>query len=724
MPSDIVHEHGCRGHSAIFVKNSTVLLLLLLLLLLFSGTYGVYRSVSYWTKEAIQTQFDATAQNVFHLLEMNMTDVQGVMEGVKGLFDANKVVERDEWHTYFKAITLEERHPEIYGLGYIERVIAQDKAVFIKQVQNDTSTDPAGRPDFTIFPERQKVEYFVVKYAEPAAFDEKALGFDVSTDAIRFQTLQKAAATGEIAITPLIQFVTEANGLTLYLPLYQKGVPTDTPEQRKMAIAGFIVGALSVPQFFHETFHLFRFPRGFSMSVSQRGVEGEELFPLYDSIVVSEVAKEEFHPLYQKTVTLQFGGQTWEVESIATSAFKKSSQLLPTIILFGGSVISFLVCGIVIFIVISNAHMIQREKKYTEELRTTNQFLDSIIENIPAMIFVKDVKELRFVRFNRAGEELLGYRRSELIGKNDYDFFPKKQADAFVEKDRTVLRKKKLVDIPEEPIMTRYRGERILHTQKIPLLTDDGKLRYLLGISEDITESVREKKARAEFVTLVSHQLRTPLSTMRWSFEILRERLTHFSDAEQRLINQSYAAMLNMTQTINTMLTIAHIDTMKIVINRSNISLAGMLKSLVREFSIDAKYKHVQLTFKSFDDCRMKSDSNILREIFSNLLSNAIQYTPNGGRIGVSIKKEGQQAVVTVTDNGIGIPENAMESIFERLYRAKNAKKIRPSGSGLGLYVVRLLTILLGGTVSATSQEGKGTMFIIHLPLLSSLQSV
>ncbi len=121
-------------------------------------------------------------------------------------------------------------------------------------------------------------------------------------------------------------------------------------------------------------------------------------------------------------------------------------------------------------------------------LSDNEKFLNTVIENIPHMIFVKDAKELRFLKFNKAGEELLGYSLKELIGKNDHDFFPKELADHFTENDRQVLRGKEVVDIPEEPVQTRNKGERILHTKKIPVFDNAGQLVYLLGISEDITE--------------------------------------------------------------------------------------------------------------------------------------------------------------------------------------------------------------------------------------------
>ena len=126
-------------------------------------------------------------------------------------------------------------------------------------------------------------------------------------------------------------------------------------------------------------------------------------------------------------------------------------------------------------------------------------FLDSIVENIPHMIFVKDAAELRFVRFNKAGEELLGIARAQMIGKSDYDFFPPEQAAFFVQKDREVLAGRRLVVIDEEPIQT-ARGLRWLRTKKIPIVDDAGAPRWLLGISEDVTEqrALAERIRRGE----------------------------------------------------------------------------------------------------------------------------------------------------------------------------------------------------------------------------------
>ena len=137
---------------------------------------------------------------------------------------------------------------------------------------------------------------------------------------------------------------------------------------------------------------------------------------------------------------------------------------------------------------------ITERKHVEEELKAANASLDAIIENIPLMLFIKDSTSLRFLRFNRAGEELLGSPRQTFLGKSDYEFWPPEQAAFFVAKDRETLNSGKIVDIPEEPIQTPHQGVRILHTKKVPILDGAGNPLYLLGISEDITERRRIEK--------------------------------------------------------------------------------------------------------------------------------------------------------------------------------------------------------------------------------------
>lgn len=146
----------------------------------------------------------------------------------------------------------------------------------------------------------------------------------------------------------------------------------------------------------------------------------------------------------------------------------------------------------------------------SEGPRSLDAFVGSILESLPDMVFVKDAEELKFVRLNKAGEDLLGYSRDELLGKNDHSLFPKPQADFFAAKDREVLEGGKLVEIAEEAIETREHETRFLHTKKIPILDGEGRPRFLLGISEDITDrkraddELRRESARLQLLLAIA----------------------------------------------------------------------------------------------------------------------------------------------------------------------------------------------------------------------------
>ncbi|MNK01129.1 Autoinducer 2 sensor kinase/phosphatase LuxQ [compost metagenome] len=151
----------------------------------------------------------------------------------------------------------------------------------------------------------------------------------------------------------------------------------------------------------------------------------------------------------------------------------------------------------------ANAHLEERVQERTQELQRSEAFFAAVFENIPNMIFVKSAKELRFVRFNKAGEDLIGIPSEEMMGKTDYDFFPAEQADFFTSQDRKVFQEVRVLDIPDEEVKTRN-GIRYLHTKKIPIMDKEGNPEYLLGISEDITE---KKESERQKIALYQEQV-------------------------------------------------------------------------------------------------------------------------------------------------------------------------------------------------------------------------
>jgi len=360
------------------------------------------------------------------------------------------------------------------------------------------------------------------------------------------------------------------------------------------------------------------------------------------------------------------------------------------------------------------------------ERKRGERFLDSIVENIPNMLFVKEAKALRFVRFNKAGEILLGYPREALIGKNDHDLFPKEQADAFTAKDRQVLGGGYLIDIPEEPIETRHRGRRILHTQKIPLYDDEGRPLYLLGISEDITE---RKQAEEELKKLntqleaankeleafsysVSHDLRAPLRHINGFVGLLKEHTGAQLDAKgRRYIEVIMSASRKMGSLIDDLLVFSRMNKTEMRIGR--VDLDALLQEVIRDLQPELAGREIVWKINSLPE--IMGDMAMLRQVWANLIGNAVKYTRTraSAEIEIGSRVEGEEVIFFVRDNGVGFdPQYAgkLFGVFQRLHRAEEFE-----GTGIGLANVRRIIHRHGGRTWGEGELDRGATFYFSL---------
>jgi PAS domain S-box-containing protein len=367
----------------------------------------------------------------------------------------------------------------------------------------------------------------------------------------------------------------------------------------------------------------------------------------------------------------------------------------------------------------------------TKELSAANQFLDSVIENIPNMIFVKDAKDLRFVRYNAAGEDLLGFSRQELVGKNDFDFFPADQAEHFVSADRETLRNRHLVDIPEETIQTRGKGTRILHTKKIPILDEAGQPSFLLGISEDITEvrkaqaellkaqeeAERANRAKSEFLASMSHELRTPLNAILGFSELLIDHQTgRFDQATRsRFLNQIHSSGQHLLQLINDILDLSKVEAGQMELRLQPVELRQVIDDVRATVEPLAKTKAILLTTEPFPEVTLVADAGKVKQMLLNLVSNAIKFTPGSGRIDIRVRRVELWVEIAVSDSGIGIAKEDLGRLFTE-FQQLDAGRGR-EGTGLGLALTKRFAELHGGQVTVESTFGKGSIFTLRLPL-------
>jgi PAS domain S-box-containing protein len=369
----------------------------------------------------------------------------------------------------------------------------------------------------------------------------------------------------------------------------------------------------------------------------------------------------------------------------------------------------------------------------TTELSAANQFLDSIIENIPNMIFVKEATGLRFIRLNRAGEDLLGFPSDELIGKNDFDFFPADQAERFISADRETLRNRDLVDIPEETIQTNKRGARILHTKKIPIQDATGEPAFLLGISEDITEAKKTQEAllqaqeeaeranrvKSQFLASMSHELRTPLNAILGFSELLSDDATgRFDEAtRRRFLDQIHSSGVHLLQLINDILDLSKVEAGQMELQLRPVELGSLIDEARATVEPLAQGKAISLNVDPGPELQLIADGAKVKQMLLNLLSNAIKFTPNGGSIQIRGRQVDSWVEIAVSDTGIGIAAEDLGRLFTEFQQLDAGPARQQEGTGLGLALTRRFAELHGGQVTVESALGKGSTFTLRLPL-------
>lgn len=374
-------------------------------------------------------------------------------------------------------------------------------------------------------------------------------------------------------------------------------------------------------------------------------------------------------------------------------------------------------------------------RQRTAEAVSANRFLDSVIENIPDMIFIKDAIDLRFVKLNLAGERLLGYTRQELLGKNDYDFFPKNESDHFVAKDREVLNSGGHLEIAEEPVHTANKGIRLLRTKKVAVLDERGVPIHLLGISEDVTEQkelekrvqslnedlqTRAKELEAankrleNFTTAATHDLRSPLSVIGGYVNLLQKKYSAALDETgQRYLSVIGASVKNMAKLIDDLLAFSRAGLREI--RKAQVDMESLAEKVIADL-LQLHPEHRRPVIKRGPLPSAHADEALLRQVWVNLLSNAVKYssrTPNP-QIEVTGRRDGAETVYSVRDNGAGFDMARYDELFEVFKRLHDDNEFE--GTGVGLPIVQQIVTRHGGRVWAEGKVGEGAVFHFTLP--------
>jgi len=368
---------------------------------------------------------------------------------------------------------------------------------------------------------------------------------------------------------------------------------------------------------------------------------------------------------------------------------------------------------------------VSRQKEKIEHHAVELQKFQLAVENAHDHIVITDPNGVVLFA-NKAVESITGFTREEIfakkagskklwgghMGKEVYELFWK------------TIKIDKKVFIGEFFNKRKNGDNYIAESQVSPILDAHGEVIYFVGIERDITKAKQVDKMKTEFISLASHQLRTPLSAMKWFLEMLLNGDAGKLTGEQtEFINNVEQSNNRMIELVNSLLNVSRIESGRIIIEPIPTNLAVLVEEVKKEMIPKLTQKKQKLIVTIHNDLPLISlDQKLMRQVYANLISNAIKYSPDESEIVVIISKENDTIITQVSDNGCGIPLGEQSLIFSKFYRATNAIKKETEGNGLGLYLVKSIIDSSGGKVWFTSKEGEGTSFFFQTPLVGMTQ--
>ncbi|MEO8856262.1 MAG: response regulator [Burkholderiaceae bacterium] len=391
-------------------------------------------------------------------------------------------------------------------------------------------------------------------------------------------------------------------------------------------------------------------------------------------------------------------------------------------------------------------------ERSTAEVRASHRFLDSVVENMPMAIFVKDADTLCNVRVNGAAEALTGIPREQLMGCDARVVMVADEAQVFNEKGRRVLAQGKVQDITWDAMHMHNAGTRGVRTRMVPVLDGYGDASHLLVMAEDVTERMQAddalkalnaellrkteelerarkeaeeaNQAKSAFLAAMSHEIRTPMNGVIGMVDVLHQSSLKGYQAEMvDLIRESAFSLLEIIEDI---LDFSKIEAGKLEIESTPMALADVVEKACGLLDNLAAKKDVELTL--FTDpaipAQVLGDALRVRQVLINLVNNAIKFSSGTGRTGrVSVRavmasstRSQVMLELRVVDNGIGMDERTQSRLFTSFSQADVSTTRRFGGTGLGLAISNHLVTLMGGRISVFSVPGQGSTFVVHLP--------
>lgn len=366
---------------------------------------------------------------------------------------------------------------------------------------------------------------------------------------------------------------------------------------------------------------------------------------------------------------------------------------------------------------------IAEEKKRVAEERDK---INTVVKSVGDGLFVIN-KARKITIFNDVASEITGYADKEVLDKKYDDilkFKSSKKNVAYNDFIHKALDLGKSVEMPKDTVVVRKDGKLVpVGDSASPIKDKDGNITGCVVVFRDVTTEREIDRMKTEFVSLASHQLRTPLSALRWALSMLKAGDAGKLNSDQKvLLDRSYFSTTRMIDLVNSLLNISRIESGQLTVESKPTDVIELSKRVIQEYEPKLKKKNHKFTFITPEHKidMLSTDPRLLAEVISNVLSNAIKYTPDKGDVAFKIFLDEKDIYFNIKDSGIGIPKLQQKKLFTKFFRADNAALVESEGTGLGLYFTKSVVELLDGRIDLKSEENKGTEVTICLPLIGT----
>ena len=358
-----------------------------------------------------------------------------------------------------------------------------------------------------------------------------------------------------------------------------------------------------------------------------------------------------------------------------------------------------------------------------DEVHRGKAYIENLVENAADIILSTDLED-QILTWNRGAELTLGYSKEEVIGKHLSILLPPSRVHELAEMRAKVELSGALRDIEVEG--KRKGGAAIYLSLSVSPITDvDGKIVGFLRVAKDVTEKKRYErrlkeldKLKSDFVSNVSHELRTPLTAIKGSVDNMLDGLTgDLNEKQNRYLVRVKSNADRLARLINDLLDLSRIEA-GIKLKRTNLSLPTVAREVVESLGSVAAEKLISFEIECPDvNLTAWADPDRIVEVLTNLIGNAIKFTPTNGKVTLCLKRSGNEWVkISVADTGPGIPSDEANRIFDKFYQVTQPEKQKAMGTGLGLSITKALVEMHGGKIWLESEVGKGSIFSFILP--------